>query len=197
MLEVFETMQSLVTAIRNVRAEKGVDPRRLIAAQLGVGEDLRGFQELSPAICALAGIDPEQLVIESDIGEATSDAIPLVVQGIAVYLPMAGMLDLEAERQRLEGELAQAREQVKPVDRAARWSISPSERPSKSSPKSGSVCRHSRRQSPNSKHRSKVSSRHKLGLTQCGPGSDSTVVGRSTRIQRFAAVGGDCRGLWS
>ena len=112
-LELFGTMQQLVTAIRNVRAENGVDPRRLVAAHLGVGDALEAFQELSPAICAMAGIDPLQLTIESEIGDAPTDAIPLVVQGIAVYLPMAGMLDLDAERQRLEGELEQALGQIK------------------------------------------------------------------------------------
>jgi valyl-tRNA synthetase len=111
-LELFRTMQHLATSIRNARAEKGVDPRRLIAAHLGVGEDLDAFKELSPAICTLAGIDPKQLVIEFDIGDAPSDAIPLVVQGITVYLPMAGMLDLDGERLRLEGELEQALGQV-------------------------------------------------------------------------------------
>ncbi len=110
--EIFTNMQQIVTAIRNIRAEKSVDPRRMIAAHIGVGEHVMEYKALSPSLCSLAGIDPTRLVIESVLEDLPVDAIPLVVRGVVIYLPMAGMLDLEAELKRLMAELGEARGQI-------------------------------------------------------------------------------------
>jgi valyl-tRNA synthetase len=68
------------------------------------------------AISTLAKVDPSRLEIRPRLDEIPEDAIPLVVGSIEIFLPLAGMFDLEAERDRLREELHEAQAQIERLE---------------------------------------------------------------------------------
>ncbi|MGD8554080.1 MAG: valine--tRNA ligase [Anaerolineales bacterium] len=110
-VERFAEVMDLVRAIRNARSEKEVAPKRQIAAILHAGPQTEFLERQRHILQALARLDPEGLEILEG-GLVPADSIPLVAGGIEAYLPLAGMVDMEAERARLGEALASATEQV-------------------------------------------------------------------------------------
>ena len=101
----------VVRAIRNIRAERGVDPARYVEAY--VASDGRGTETLPaleasrPILEALARVRPLHLL--ADASSAPSKGVATaVLAGAQVVLPLAGMMDLEAERKRISSQLADA-----------------------------------------------------------------------------------------
>ncbi len=114
-LEHFNLLMDIVTAIRNVRVEKNVPPRQKIAAAIHAGERTTYLQQSRRAIQNLAGVDPEKLVIEAH-ADRPPGAIPLVVRDVEIHLPLEGMIDLQQERKRLEDELSEVEGQISRLD---------------------------------------------------------------------------------
>lgn len=71
-------------------------------------------------IARLARVDANQLTIIEALDQTPSNAATLVIGAVETYLPLAGMIDLEAERARLLRELEAARAEA--VRREARLS---------------------------------------------------------------------------
>ncbi len=112
----FQLVMDLVRAVRNIRSERQVQPGRRIAAVISAGEHKHLFQAERDSIGALARVDLDRLEIEDTLDSPPADAVPLVVGPIEAYLPLAGMLDLEAERQRLQAELKEVEDQIDRLD---------------------------------------------------------------------------------
>ena len=106
-----ETMIDVVRAVRNARAERGVEPARLIQAVAfsspAVAETLRRQQDHIKLLARLEGLD-----FQPDSAERPAQSVPLVLDRCEVYLPLAGLLDLNVERQKLEKELTQERTDI-------------------------------------------------------------------------------------
>ncbi|KAL6786011.1 TSV1 [Auxenochlorella protothecoides x Auxenochlorella symbiontica] len=101
----FAALQAAVRAVRNSRAEYGVEPGRRIPATVRAGDPaLRAaLQQESAAIALLARLDPGQLEFRDFEGPRnSSDHVQLVVSdGLEVDLPMAGLFDVDKELARL------------------------------------------------------------------------------------------------
>ena len=94
----------IVQGIRNARHESGVAPSRHVAARV-IGDDERLDSE-AVFIRRLARVDP---LTFHPAGTAFDDpAVTVRAGGVEVFLPLAGMVDLTAERERLARELAEA-----------------------------------------------------------------------------------------
>lgn len=94
-----------IKAIRNMRAEVNANPGKKIPAIILVSEDLREVVAHNDSyIKLLGGID--NLELRPLNGEKPENAMAAVVTGIEVYLPLAGLIDVEKETQRLSKELA-------------------------------------------------------------------------------------------
>lgn len=94
-----------IKAIRNMRAEVNANPGKKIPAIMLVSEDLREVVAHNDSyIKLLGGID--NLELHPLNGEKPENAMAAVVTGIEVYLPLAGLIDVEKETQRLSKELA-------------------------------------------------------------------------------------------
>ena len=94
-----------IKAIRNMRAEVNANPGKKIPAIMLVSEDLREVVANNDSyIKLLGGID--NLELRPLNGEKPENAMAAVVTGIEVYLPLAGLIDVEKETQRLSKELA-------------------------------------------------------------------------------------------
>ncbi len=99
-----------VRVIRNARAEYKVEPSRKIDAivQAGAARDL--LVEHAPTISHLAGLG--NLRVEATLPERPGGALQLLAGDVEVFLPLVGMVDVEAERKRIAEELDGARQQL-------------------------------------------------------------------------------------
>ena len=100
-----QLVMDAVRAIRNARAEYNVQPARRIAAQIAAGDNSDLFSSQRDVLVELARLDPDGLRIAHSLLDEPEQALTLVVGGVEIYLPLAGMIDLEAERARLQKEL--------------------------------------------------------------------------------------------
>ena len=94
-----EFVQSVVTAIRNIRGEKNIHPAKTIAVHLKI-KSISDVQQMY--IKSLAKV--EELVVGEDI-EKPKGSISAVVKGFDLYIPLEGLVDLDAERERVEKEI--------------------------------------------------------------------------------------------
>jgi valyl-tRNA synthetase len=112
----FERLRELVTAVRSQRAEYNVEPGRWVAATIAAGPLTPAFMQLRPILCALARLDEAELVV-AETAVAPEQAVTISLGDITVYLPLAGLVDLEQERERLNAELAEAESQIERLTR--------------------------------------------------------------------------------
>jgi valyl-tRNA synthetase len=113
----FRNIQEIVRAIRNQRAEKDLRPSVRIGATLAAdSETLERLRPDLPVICALAGLDSENTVLAGDQAEKPAGHIALVAGLVEIYLPLAELSDPQAERIRLEKELAGANSQIRRLE---------------------------------------------------------------------------------
>jgi valyl-tRNA synthetase len=97
----------IVQGIRNARHESNVEAGRMIEARIVGQGDLSHLEAERAFIERLARVDP--LHIEAGGMPFDEPAVSVRAGGVEIYLPLAGMVDLQAERERLSAELADAR----------------------------------------------------------------------------------------
>ncbi len=110
----FERLRELIRSIRAARAENGVEAGKRITAVISAGSHADFLAEQKPILAFLARLDEEELVIEESVA-APETAVTLALGDITCYLPLAGMVDLDKEKERLTGELADLDKQIKRV----------------------------------------------------------------------------------
>jgi len=104
-------VMDIIRAVRNARAEYNVPAGQPISAFIAAGEKEALLREQAEVLCTLARIDPARLTIAGHI-EAPAHSITLVTGAVSTYLPLAGLVDLAAERARLQKELADTEAQL-------------------------------------------------------------------------------------
>jgi valyl-tRNA synthetase len=108
----FNLVMDVVRSIRNMRAEKKVTPGKRIPATLVGGEQAGILKQQSAAIAVLAHLDPAEMKILPSLAEKPQGQASLVVSGVEIYLPLADLVDIDAERLRLQKELDEAESQI-------------------------------------------------------------------------------------
>jgi valyl-tRNA synthetase len=111
-IDDFTLIQEMVRAIRNIRSEYKVEPHRKIPGTISAGEKSAMIAAQQQTFVSLAGIDPEAVRIVEKPLDPSDDRVTLVVAPVEISLPLAGLVDLNAERARLEKELEEARSQI-------------------------------------------------------------------------------------
>ncbi len=101
----WQLVQDLIVGIRNIRSEYKVEPARQIAATIVAGTRSVTITAQRPLIARLARVAEDQLVVVAQLAERPKGAAALVVQDVEVLLPLAGLVDLSAERARLQKDL--------------------------------------------------------------------------------------------
>ncbi len=119
---LFGLVQDLVQGVRQVRAQYNVPPSRAIAASIRVGgeaasETVEALESARAYLERLAGI--ESLQIGTDLGKPPASAA-VVVDRHEVYVPLAGMIDLDQERDRLQKEIDAKRQFLGSVEKKLR-----------------------------------------------------------------------------
>ena len=95
---------STIRAIRNVRAQLGVDPTLHIEVHIQAGNSLQLLNDESETICALAKVQP--LIIYAEPANVRDDNLVTVLVGdMVISLSLAQVVNLEEQRSRLASEL--------------------------------------------------------------------------------------------
>ncbi len=113
----FSLIQEMIRSIRNVRAEYKVQLSHKIGCTISAGDKLGMIESQRQTFISLAGIDPDALTIVKDSMEPSDDRITLVITPVEITIPLAGLVDVEAERERLEKELMDANSQIQRLDK--------------------------------------------------------------------------------
>jgi valyl-tRNA synthetase len=100
-----QLVMDVIRTIRNARSEYNVEPARRIVAHVAAGDKYDLFSSQRDVLVELARLDADSLRIARSLLQTPEQALTLVVGGIEIYLPLAGMVDLDAERVRLQKEL--------------------------------------------------------------------------------------------
>ena len=107
----FEQLRELVRSIRAARADNGVAPGKKIAATVAVGEKLGFFNDLRDVFVFLARLDDEQLVV-GETAVSPDNALTIALGDVTCYLPLAGMVDLDKEKERLQKEISDLEKEI-------------------------------------------------------------------------------------
>jgi valyl-tRNA synthetase len=103
----FARVQDIVRAIRNARSEYNVPLGRRIGALISAGEHLALLQTQLPAIASLASLDMAHVQLAEAL-EIPAKSASTVAGGVTIALPLADLVDMDAELGRLRKELANA-----------------------------------------------------------------------------------------
>lgn len=99
----FEIVRELVWAVRNIRSEMNISPGKKIPAWLYVDTDAN-YQELEPYVCHLARTTEMKVMVG---GDKPREAVGRTLAFGELLVPLAGVIDVSQEIQRLENEKSQ------------------------------------------------------------------------------------------
>jgi valyl-tRNA synthetase len=109
-------VQETIRAIRNIRSEKKVKPGKRIPAILSAGEKTEIFHQQKNIISALAQLDPKKFVITTELPSKQDNHVAIATGSVEIYLPLEGLVDSSAERERLNKALNEAESQAKRLE---------------------------------------------------------------------------------
>jgi len=109
-----ESIIEVIVKIRDIRRQMNVEPARRIQANLATNDPALQsvLADAIPYVQNLARC--EQVNILPAIG-ADNNSSRSVVAGVEIELPLAGLIDVDAERARLEREIAKIEKELSPI----------------------------------------------------------------------------------
>jgi valyl-tRNA synthetase len=112
----FETIQSVVNAVRSIRAEMNVPPGKRSDLHMRVtdaemGELLEKYQDYFRSLAKI-----NNLIIGEDIKKPGLSA-SAVISGAEIFIPLEGLINVEDEKKRLEKELTNLKAQLEKISR--------------------------------------------------------------------------------
>ncbi|KAK4776247.1 hypothetical protein SAY87_024208 [Trapa incisa] len=107
-IKKFENLQALTRAIRNARAEYSVEPAKRISASIVAIPEVTDYISKEKEVLALLSrLDLDNVHFsESPPGYANQSVHLVAGEGLEAYLPLADMVDISAEVQRLSKRLS-------------------------------------------------------------------------------------------
>ncbi|WIG54511.1 MAG: Valyl-tRNA synthetase [Rhodanobacteraceae bacterium] len=107
-----EWFKAVLTGVRKIRSEMNIAPGKTIPLLLADGDadDRRRAQKFSSQIEFLARCEAPRWLASN---EAEPAAAAAVVGNLRVLIPLAGLIDLDAERARLKKEIARIESEIK------------------------------------------------------------------------------------
>jgi valyl-tRNA synthetase len=106
----FSLVQQVITRIRDARNQLNVEHARRISVIIVVGNHLAMFEEQAPLLEFLARTERPQL--HPVLAQKPDQAMSLLADAVEIYLPLAGMLDIGKELERIDKEIAQAQQDI-------------------------------------------------------------------------------------
>jgi valyl-tRNA synthetase len=110
--EQFGLVQEVITRIRDARNQMNVEPARRVPAIIACGSAtaLAMFTEQASLLEVLARTETPQLSVT--LAQKPEQAMSLLAGPVEIYLPLAGLLDIGKELERLDKEIAQAQQEI-------------------------------------------------------------------------------------
>lgn len=104
----FENLQALTRAIRNVRAEYSVEPvKRISASVVGSAEVVGYISKEKEVLALLSRLDLNNVhFTNTPPGDANLSVHVVASEGLEAYLPLAAMVDISSEVQRISKRLS-------------------------------------------------------------------------------------------
>ncbi|XP_006826387.2 valine--tRNA ligase, chloroplastic/mitochondrial 2 isoform X2 [Amborella trichopoda] len=104
----FESLQSLTRAIRNARADYSVEPAKRISATIFANDDiLKHISSEKQVLALLSRLDIQNVHFTDSLPEHVKRSVHLVAgEGLEAYLPLADMVDVSTELNRLSKRLS-------------------------------------------------------------------------------------------
>ncbi len=105
-------LMDAIRAIRNARAERNVEAGKKLAAMIASAEKSELFEQRRAELSFLARLDPDALYVTNELKSTPQGALPIVLGTATIYLPLAQMIDVSAERERLGREQKEINAQI-------------------------------------------------------------------------------------
>src|SRR5579884_1781815 len=106
----FGLLQEVITRIRDARNQMNVESARRISVILAAGDEVPMFEAQAALIEFLARTDRPQ--IYHSLEQKPEQAMSLLAGPVEIYLPLAGLLDIGKELERLDKELASSQQEM-------------------------------------------------------------------------------------
>lgn len=112
----FESIQSVVNAVRSIRAEMNVPPGKRSDLHIRItdkemGKLLETYQDYFRSLAKI-----EKLYIGENIKKPGLSASG-IISGAEIFVPLEGLIDIEAEKKRLEKELSNLKNQLEKLSK--------------------------------------------------------------------------------
>lgn len=114
-VEDIEWVKTFITAIRNLRAEYDIAPSKGLSVMVKVGDekDTARIETNKTVLSSLAKLDEIKVLAE---GEETPACATKLVEKSELMIPMAGLIDKDAELARLDGEIKKTHGEIKRIE---------------------------------------------------------------------------------
>jgi valyl-tRNA synthetase len=107
----FNLIQEIIKAIRNIRTEKKIPPSKKISATIIAGEKFDIVYDQLATIISLAGLE-KTTTIQKELEEKPINQTSVVISGVEIFLPLEELIDIDAEKERIEKELIEVKNQI-------------------------------------------------------------------------------------
>ena len=111
-----ESVIEIVRSIRNARAEAKVEPAKYIEALIAVKDKKFPIEKHVATIAALARVQPLNIISKKEKKGKEEQAKVLVLRDVEVILPLAGMIDLNVEKDRLQKEIESSQSYISRIE---------------------------------------------------------------------------------
>lgn len=108
----FDLIKDIITSIRNLRSENKIEPAKLVDVTIIAGDKKDLIESQIEIIKKLARCE----IIIAEKGSKPENSIGTVIGGVEIYISLAGLVDIEAEKQRLQKEIDMAQNYIKGIE---------------------------------------------------------------------------------
>lgn len=114
-LDDIEWVKAFITSIRNLRAEYDINPGKPLSVMLKVAseEDAARVEANKPVLISLAKLESVRVIESNEVTPACATAL---VGKSELMIPMAGLIDKQAELERLAKEIAKTEGEIKRIE---------------------------------------------------------------------------------
>lgn len=109
----FDLIKEVIVALRNLRSENKVDAGKWVKAMIIAGNNQELINSQKEVVMKLARLE-ELTAVEA--GKKPKGSAVSVVGGLEIYLDLAGLIDIEAEKARLEKEIVETEKYLKGLE---------------------------------------------------------------------------------
>jgi valyl-tRNA synthetase len=112
-----QLIQEIVGKVRNIRSEMNVDTKHVVPVRIAAADPavIRLLSEAREYILKLAHVSELEIVPQLSGGKLAAQA---VAGGLALEVPLAGLVDMDAERARSQKSIEKAEQEIGKIERA-------------------------------------------------------------------------------